>query len=141
MAADHLATVRRMYDLINAGDIDGFAALMADDFVEHEEQPGLAPTKEGVIAFFRMQQAAFADMHMQVEDVFAAGDKAVARVRYTGTNTGAFMGMEPTGNRVEVQLIDMFSFNDRGLVQEHWGVMDTLAMMQQLGVVPAGPPA
>ncbi len=59
---DHAATARRLYDLINAGDIEGFARHLADDFVEHEETPGLAPTKDGVIAFFRMQLAAFPDV-------------------------------------------------------------------------------
>ena len=137
---DHAATARRLYDLINAGDIEGFGRHLADDFVEHEEQPGLAPTKDGVIAFFRMQQAAFPDMHMHVEDVVANGDKAVARVRYTGTNRGEFMGMPATGKRVDVQLFDMFGFDSDGLLNEHWGVLDALAMMQQLGVVPAGPP-
>jgi hypothetical protein len=49
---DHSATHRRVYDLLNAGDIDGFGALLADGFVEHEEAPGLAPTKEGVCGSF-----------------------------------------------------------------------------------------
>jgi steroid delta-isomerase-like uncharacterized protein len=138
---DHAATARRLYDLINAGDIEGFAGHLADDFVEHEETPGLAPTKDGVQAFFRMQLAGFPDLRMDVEDVVASGDKVVARVRLTGTNRGAFMGMPATGKGVAVQLIDMFRFGDDGLVREHWGVLDALAMMQQLGVVPAGPPA
>ena len=56
---DHSTTQRRLYDLLNAGDIDGFGALLADDFVEHEETPGLAPTKDGVLEFFRMYRAAF----------------------------------------------------------------------------------
>ena len=138
---DHAATARRLYDLINAGDIEGFARHLADDFVEHEETPGLAPTRDGVKAFFQMQRAAFQNLRLDVEDVVANGDKAVARVRYTGTNRGEFMGMPATGKSVAVQLIDMFRFGDDGLVREHWGVLDALAMMQQLGVVPAGPPA
>jgi len=138
---DHAVTARRLYDLINAGDLEGFARHLADDFVEHEETPGLAPTKDGVQAFFRMQLAGFPDMHMHVEDVVASGDKVVARVRYTGTHRGEFMGMPATGKSVDVQLIDVFGFGDDGRVHEHWGVMDALAMMQQLGVVPAGPPA
>jgi steroid delta-isomerase-like uncharacterized protein len=138
---DHAATARRLYDLINAGDIGGFSEHLADDFVEHEQTPGLAPTKAGVKDFFRMQLAAFPDLHMNVQDVFASGSKVVARVRYTGTNRGAFMGMPATGKSVDVQLIDMFLFGDDGRVREHWGVMDALAMMQQLGAVPAGSPA
>jgi ketosteroid isomerase-like protein len=56
---DHADTVRGLYAALNAGDLDGFGAMLADDFVEHEETPGLAPTKAGVLEFFRMYRAAF----------------------------------------------------------------------------------
>ncbi len=56
---DHSATHRRLYDLLNPGDIDGFGALLADGFVEHEETSGLVPTKEGVLQFFRMYPRRF----------------------------------------------------------------------------------
>jgi predicted ester cyclase len=36
---------------------------------------------------------------------------------------------------------DIFRFNDEGRVTEPWGVSDTMAMMQQLGALPEGPPA
>ena len=137
---NHAATMRRLYDLINARDIDGFGALLADDFVEHEELPGLAPTKDGVTAFFRMYIAAFPDLRMVPEDVIASGDKVVARVRATGTHKGEFTGLAPTGRRVDVQLIDIIRFGDDGRAREHWGIFDQLAMMQQLGAIPAGPP-
>jgi len=130
-----------MYDLINAGDIAGFSKNLADSFVEHEVTPGLEPTKEGVKTFFRMQLAAFPDLHFEVQDIFASGPKVVARVRYTGTNKGDFMGMPASGKRADVQLIDMFLFGEDGRVCEHWGVIDVMAMMQQLGFVPQGAPA
>ena len=138
---DHEETLRRCYELLNAGDVDGFGDLLSDDFVEHEETPGLAPTKDGVKAFFRMYLAAFPDLRMDPVDVLPSGDKVVARVKATGTNTGEFIGMPATGKSVDVQLIDIMRFGDDGLVHEHWGVFDAMAMMQQLGVVPAGPPA
>lgn len=138
---DHAATVRRFYDLINAGDIDGFGALLADDFVEHEELAGLEPTKEGVLSFFRMLRAAFPDMRMAVEDVIASGDRVVARVRCTGTHQGVFAGIPATGKGIDAQLIDIMGMGDDGRCHEHWGVMDQLTLLQQLGAIPAGPPA
>jgi len=134
-------TMRSTYERINAGDVAGFGDLVADDFVEHEGGPGLPPTKEGTLEFFRALLAAFPDMRMDVEDLIASKDKAVARVKATATHRGEFMGVPPTGNRVEVQLIDIMRFDDAGLVCEHWGVTDMLSLMQQLGVVPAGPAA
>ena len=133
---DHSATMRRLYDLLNAGNVDGFGDLIADDFVEHEETPGLEPTKEGVKQFFRMYRAAFPDLRMEPQDVLVSGDKVVARVRGTGTHQGEFMGMPATGKSVDVQLIDIIRFGDDGLAREHWGVFDALKMMQQLGAMP-----
>ena len=134
---DHSTSIRRLYDHISAGDIDGFGRQLADDFVENEELPGIPPTKEGVVQYFRMMLAAFPDMRMAVEDVIASGDKAVARVTVSGTNTGEFMGMPATGKSVAVKLIDITRFGDDGLAREHWGVVDQLALMQQLGIIPA----
>jgi steroid delta-isomerase-like uncharacterized protein len=110
---DHAATMRRLYDLINAGDIDGFGDLLAEDFVEHEETPGLAPTKEGVKEFFRMYYAAFPDLRMSAEDIIVSGDKVVARARATGTHHGEFVGIPATGRSVDVGLIDIVRFGWR----------------------------
>ena len=138
---DHTNSIQRLYDLINAGDIDGFGWQLADDFVERDELPGLPPTKDGVVQYFRIMLAAFPDMRMDVQDSFASGDKAVARLRISGTHQGEFMGIPATGKPVSVNLIDITRFGDDGLACEHWGVADLLAMMQQLGVIQAGPPA
>ena len=129
--------VRAMYDRINAHDIDGFAEYLADDFVEHEDIPGIEPTKDGVKAFFNMYLAAFPDLRFDAEDVITSGDKVVARARFTGTQTGELMGMPATGKSVSVQLVDILRFRDDGIASEHWGVFDAMAMMQQLGAIPA----
>lgn len=137
----HEATMKRLYELISAGDIDGFGEHVADDFIEHDETPGFEPSKDGVQQLFRSYRAAFPDLHMEAEDVLASGDKVVARVRATGTHQGEFMGMPATGNRVDVQLIDIIRFGEDGLAREHWGTVDALGMMQQLGALPAPAPA
>jgi steroid delta-isomerase-like uncharacterized protein len=133
---DHTHSIRRLYDLINAGDIDGFGRQLADDFVEREEVPGIPPTKDGVLQYFRLLLAAFPDMKMDLQDSFASGDKAVARLRVSGTHKGEFMGIPATGKPVSMNLIDITRFGDDGLAREHWGVADQLVMMQQLGVIP-----
>ena len=137
---DHASTMRRMYELLSAGDIDGFGDLVAEDFVEHEQTPGIEPTKEGVKQLFRMYTAAFPDLRMEAQDVLASGDKVVARVRATGTHQAEFMGIAATGKSVDVELIDIIRFGDDGLAHEHWGVSDALGMMQQLGAIPTPSP-
>ena len=139
---DHATTMRSTYERLNAGDIAGFGDLVSDDFVERlGGAPGIPATKEGMLGFFQALLAAFPDMRMDDEDLIASGDKTVARVKVTGTHKGEFMGIPPAGARVEIQLIDIMRFDGAGLVREHWGVADMLSLMQQLGVVPAGPAA
>jgi predicted ester cyclase len=90
-----------------------------------------------MLDYFQMLLAAFPDMHFEVEDLIAAGDKAVARVTVAATHKGEFMGMPGTGTRAQIQLIDIMRFDEAGLVAEHWGVADMLSLMQQLGAIPA----
>jgi steroid delta-isomerase-like uncharacterized protein len=135
------ATMRRTYELINGGDLAGFAALLAEDFVEHDGAPGFPTTKDGTLAYFETVLEALPDVHMHVEDLVDGGSTTVARVTVTGTHRGDFMGIPPTGRHVEVRLIDIMRFDGAGAVREHWGVLDALTLMQQLGVIPAPAPA
>jgi steroid delta-isomerase-like uncharacterized protein len=141
LGPDHEAAMRRLYELISAGDIDAFGERLADDFVEHDQTPGFGPGKEEVMRLFGMYRSAFPDMCMTVEDVLVSGDTAVARVRVTGTHQGELMGLPATGKPVDVQLIDITRFGEDGLAREHRGVFDALGMMQQLGAIPTPAPA
>lgn len=136
---DHGSTMRSCYERINAGDLAGFGELVADDFVEHEDVPGIPPTKEGMLEYFGVLLSAFPDLHMAVDDLLVSGDKAVARATITATHQSEFMGVPATGNQVRIQLIDIMAFDGAGKVSEHWGVTDLLSLMQQIGAVPAGP--
>ncbi len=137
---DHIATLRRFYELINNGDVDGAGDLLADDFIEHEVAPGLSPTKTGTKELFAMMIAAFPDLRFDVEDMLVDGNKVVGRAKVTGTNTGSFMGMPATDKTIDIQAIDIVHIGEDGLAQEHWGIMDMMSMMQQLGLAPGGPP-
>ena len=140
MADDPKALARRMYnEVISNGDFDVLDELIHDDFVEHEELPGLPTDKEAPRAFFTMFRAAFPDLNASIEDMIQEGDKLVVRSRMSGTHKGEFMGIPPTNNKFDVQAIDEVEFRD-GKAIAHWGVFDSAAMMEQLGVMP-GPEA
>jgi predicted ester cyclase len=60
----------------------------------------------------------------------------VGRVTFRGTHSKDFQGMPATGKQIEMQVIDILRVED-GKIMERWGVADNLAMMQQLGAMPA----
>ena len=72
MSDDAKSLLTRFYDEINAGNLGVIDELVADDFVEHEEFPGISPDKEGVRQFFLMFRSTFPDMRMEAHEVVAA---------------------------------------------------------------------
>ena len=138
-AEDNKAIVRRAYDAINQNDLDALDEMVDSVITDHDPAPGQGPVLEGVKQYFSSLHTAFPDVHMDVEDMIAEGEKVVARVSVSGTHQGEFLGIAPTGNQVAIKGIDILRIVD-GKVVEHWGKFDDLGMLQQLGVVeaPAG---
>lgn len=127
--------VRKSAELINARDLDGAFAHFSPSFVDHAVRPGMPPGIEGTRLFFNMLFTAFPDLHATIQDIIAEGDKVVLRMTCEGTHQGMFMGAPPTGKRVKWSFIDINRIVD-GKVVEHWAEVDTIGIMQQLGLVP-----
>ena len=125
------ALTRQFFQRISAGDLTAVDELVSDDFVEHEQVPGLAPGKAGVRQLFEMFHSAFDHAAVAVDDMIAEGDKVFVLARMTGTQRGDFMGIPPAGHTLNVSLCDYFRV-DNGALTEHWGVMDATGMMHQL---------
>ena len=104
--------------------------------IDHALPPGLPAGIEGTKQFIIMYLTAFPDLHFTVEDMIAEGDKVVARLTTRGTQLGTFMGIPPTGKQATVTAIDINRI-EGGKSVEHWLNMDTLGLLQQLGVIPA----
>lgn len=140
MSSGNLDLMRAIYDVIATGDADRADELLAQDLIEHEAQPpGSPPGREGFKDFVRRMKGGFPDLECRIEDMTADGDKVWARARLTGTHQGEFMGVPPTGNRVEFDVIDIGRF-ENGKAVEHWGVSDAMSLMMQIGAVPSGMP-
>ena len=132
MSEANKAVVRSAYAAINAGDLVALAAVIAEDVVEHDVVPGIPPTKAGVIQFFTGMRKSFSGLTLTVHDMIAEGDKVATIGTMSGTHVGEFMGMPATGKPVQVPIADCFRL-EHGKVAEHWGVIDTGIMKEQLG--------
>ena len=137
-AEQNKALVRRLVEeVINQGNASVIDELLIPDFVEHEElPPGIPPGREAPKAMFTMLRSAFPDIKATIEHLVAEGDEVAVHMTWTGTHSGEFMGIPPTGKSISINVIDIMRIAE-GKFVEHWGVMDSMAMMQQLGVVPA----
>jgi predicted ester cyclase len=117
------------------GRLDLIDELIAEDLVDHIEVPGLEVTgRERYRATAVMSRTAFPDFRNPLDLIVAEGDIAVSYGRNVGTNTGEWMGMPPTGKTFDVAAFGMLRFKD-GQAIERWGFVDTMAMVQQLGLL------
>ena len=127
-------------DVMNLGRLERADDLVKEDFVELDPLPGQEQGREGLKAIVHVLRTAFPDMHWVTAEMVAEEDKVVTRFSWTGTQSGSFLGIPATGRRVEVKgvVIDRL---EQGKMADSRILMDTFGLMQQLGVIPAPPPA
>ena len=96
--------------------------------------PGQAHQPPSLAQWFETALIAFPDVQFTVHDLFAEGDRVVARWSYVATNTGPFLGRPATGKRVTDTGINIFRI-ENGKIADMWLVQDSLGLLQQLGVI------
>lgn len=111
----------------NAGERAALNDLVTEDF---RFQGSLGAAVIGRDAFWGMVsfvRGALSDYHCTIVDCVTEGDRAFARMRFAGTHTGAFRGVEPSGRRVEWQGAALFDFTGER-ISELWVLSDTAAL-------------
>lgn len=104
--------------------------------IDHFAAPGVPQGVDGAIATVKAMQTAFPDCAVSVDDTLAEGDRVATRMTWSGTHVGEFMGIAPTGKSFKVQAIEIIRVEGDMFV-ERWLWMDTLNLMQQLGLMGA----
>jgi steroid delta-isomerase-like uncharacterized protein len=130
---DNKQAARRFYqEVINGRNLDAMDELLTSDGVDHTFG---SQSAEQAKQFFGMVQQAFPDLHAEVHDVIAEGELVAARVTYTGTHQGEFVGIPATGKKTTINGVDFFRMQD-GRQAEHWGGPDMFSFLVQAGVMP-----
>lgn len=117
----------------NQGDLDGAAAYLAADYIDHSDPAGTPPGSASARQRWAMLRAAFPDARITIDKVVAEGDKVAVRFTLRGTHTGELMGIQPTGRQVVVTGIDINRVQGNQIA-ERWANFDTFGMLQQLGI-------
>lgn len=137
-STDHMKqATQRFLDLWFSGKTDGVEEFVAENFVSHLQMPGVTSTGiQQLKDLIAISSSAFTDMKMEDLHLIADGDRVVAHYRLKGVNTGSMgEGMPATNKPIDVRTVDVLRF-ENGKVVEHWGYMEEMKMMQQLGLMP-----
>ena len=127
------ALILRIYELSSQKDMTALFKLYDPKYIEHTRNGdySIEQLKKTTSIFF----AAFPDSHFIVENMVAEKDKVAYQATIKGTHKGLFRGIAPTGKKIEMINTSIKRIINGKLV-ESWGTMDTLSMMQQLGIIP-----
>ncbi|MFZ1618850.1 MAG: ester cyclase [Flavobacteriales bacterium] len=130
-------TAKAIYDMVNASGTADIENLVAPDFTDHQADTSLKSTGiqlfKDEVAMFR---TAFPDFHQDIMGMATNGDRTYVLLHITGTNTGAWGNMPATGKAIDVMGADVIRFAN-GKAAEHWGYMEEMKVMAQLGLWPA----
>jgi predicted ester cyclase len=142
MPEDIKAIGRRIAEEVyNQGRVEVIDEIVSPDIREHGSlPPGVPPGREGLKAIIRALRSAFPDVKYSVDLQVAEGDLLANKVTGTGTMKGDLWGMKATGKKA-TWTESHFVRIKNGQMVDHWGDVDQLGMLQQLGLAPASPTA
>ena len=130
------ALVKRAWDeVFNQKKLAVVDELWSSDYIYHGPQGQEFRGTESLKQLLSHYLEAFPDLHIEVEDLIAEGDKVVSRVISRGTHKGELQGIAPTGKEVTTTII-LITRLEGGKFAEDWESRDDLGMLQQLGVIP-----
>jgi predicted ester cyclase len=127
------SVIRQIFeDAMSEGRTELYHDLIHPEYINHDF-PAPVEGIEGFLTVDRMFRTAFPDFKVTIEDEVMAGDRVATRGSFSGTHTGEFMGIPPTGRSFHCTYSDIWRLED-GKGRENWVQMDMLGLMQQLGV-------
>ena len=128
------AIFRQFTEELNKGNLEFGREICAPEFAYYEPSGATEPKSlEETIEAFKMHLQVFPDLHIEIQELVAKGDKLIARSSITGTHTGEGLGIPATGNKIKLSAIEIWQMkNGKGLVA--WSDSDILGLMMQLGM-------
>ncbi len=126
--------MRKSFEEWNKGSTEFFMEATTLDYALYSPSGNPNPkSREEAVETVKVFWKGFPDVSFNIEELIAVGDKIIVRYVVRGTHQGEFMGIPATGNKIEVSGI-IISRIENGKFVEEWDEMDSLGMMQQLGM-------
>lgn len=132
---DNVATVANAIACLNKGDLDGYMSMYSPDAGFVGYPPDFPPTFDGIRAFYAALLVGIPQLTIETIDLFAAGQRVVARYNVTGDHEGELMGAARTNHAVAFEGLTILYF-DEGKVVHRVNRADDIALLTQIGIIP-----
>jgi steroid delta-isomerase-like uncharacterized protein len=129
----------RRHDAFKRRDAEALAADHAKDGVlESPMAGGTVNGREAIARIYRGLFAGFPDLAIDWSDLVIDGDRVVEMGTMSGTDTGGFMGLPPTGKSFGFPIALILTLEDGRIAHER-RVYDFTGMLVQIGLLKAKP--
>ncbi|MHA2379850.1 MAG: ester cyclase [Candidatus Thorarchaeota archaeon] len=122
---------RKLMEAVNKQDLSLLDDLIVPEYVNPQLQ---VQSLEDLKQVLRMQYKGMPDVHRTLEDIIADEDGVWIKVRITGTHTGEYRGIAPTGKKYVMDAVPRYRIVD-GKIVEGWSVWNPLDLFKQLDVI------
>ena len=133
MTENNKAVVRACFENAARGNFAALPSIVTPDYVLH---PGEIRGAEGLQDMVEGYRSALSELRVEVEHQFCEGDNVATVFAIRGTHTGELMGAAPTGREVAFSGLTV-SRCENGRIAEEWEIVDTMALLAQVGALPA----
>ncbi len=132
---ENTVAARQWVEAFNARDDKGQTDALTADYIGHAPDSMRLPELDcdAWAAFMGTFLEGFPDLQLDVQDSVSDEEMNAQRILFTGTHTGHFRGLPPTGRKVRFAGLEMSRMVD-GKAAEHWFQIDALTMFEQLGL-------
>src|SRR5215216_5371831 len=134
-----IRVVREVLEALNSGDISRVHEFISPQYFNHESQVDPVRSKlrgpEEFVNTVKNNRIAFPNLRHEEQAIITQGDMVVSIINVTGTNTGNFFILPPTGNKISYEAVHIYRIGEDGKIVEHKAIRDDLTFLAQLGVV------
>jgi nogalonic acid methyl ester cyclase/aklanonic acid methyl ester cyclase len=136
---NNIKVARQVIEAFNTGDVSNVSQFISPQYFNHESQVdpvrGQLRGPEEFIDTIKNNRIAFPDLRHEEQAIITQGDMVVSIINVTGTNTGNFFILPPTGNKISYEAVHIYRIGEDGKIVEHKAIRDDLTFLAQLGVV------
>jgi steroid delta-isomerase-like uncharacterized protein len=136
---DVVKLFNRRHDAVVRKDVEALTADHSKDGVLESPMAGGAVTgREAIANVYRGLFAGFPDLAIAWSEIVIDGDRVVEMATMSGTDTGGFMGLPPTGKSFSFPIALICTLED-GLIAHERRIYDFTGMLVQIGLLKAKP--
>lgn len=120
-------------EIINKGKVDLFDSAFSPNVFYDNASTHL----QGIDEFKKYIEGyitAFSNRDFQILEIYGSGERVIKRWSFTGTHTGVFSGIKPTGRRITMEGVTIATIRMGKIVAER-DYFNDLSLMQDLGVI------